>query len=305
MKKTGIMLLLCGGLLILAACGNNSAKKASLKDDVYILKGNRMGPYLYFNTQKSTWRIGPGMMYSAGIGGEYEIRGNLILARETVSKQIVLEVRIISDEILRIEKFSEEFFPPESRWVAVGDEFFCHSLTDNTTDIDSIFRTVTKADGALAVCKDTDVVVIEGSRCTSGKEVWDSFYAQVSSGNSARVLVARYYVLDREHVSEELYQQKKDQYPKLFYYLVEYDGSRFIVTVRQSSEENDDFHGSFAFLKHYVGDLPSTAVARHYDRYVLVDDPDVSWEDIMKGWYSSDSTTPRYRHLSVYDDLYD
>ena len=46
----------------------------------------------------------------------------------------------------------------------------------------TIFGTVCSADEALELSRKTDTVVFERQGCTSGNEVWDSFYQTVMSG---------------------------------------------------------------------------------------------------------------------------
>ena len=177
-------------------------------------------------------------------------------------------------------------------------------MTDNGStgqSIESLFQTVCTADEALALAKKTDAVVFEERGCTSGKEVWDAFYRAVSGNSPASVLCAHYYVLDRERVSEELYEEEKDQYPKLFFYLVEYDGKEFSVKTRDSTEEKPDQQETFRYLQHYTGDAPSTALYSSYDNYVLIDDPDATWDEIMAGMASS-QLNAGYRHCTIYND---
>lgn len=52
-----------------------------------------------------------------------------------------------------------------------------------------------------------------------------------------------------------------------------------------------------------ANEAPETALFDSYEYYVLTDDEDVTWDEIMKGLYSSDSHTPRYRHLTVCENF--
>lgn len=168
-------------------------------------------------------------------------------------------------------------------------------------DLESIFQTVCSADDALELAGKSDLPVFERQGCTSGKDAWDKFYETVSKGTPAAVLCADYYTLDSEHMSAELYEEEKDKYPKLFFSLVEYDGTVYSVKVRESSVEALDYQQSFRYLLHFSGDAPATARYSGYDNYVLVDDPSATWESIMAAMVSSQSSAA-IRHHTVYRD---
>ena len=98
------------------------------------------------------------------------------------------------------------------------------------------------------------------------------------------VLCAHYYVLDKERMSAELYAEEKDKYPKLFFYLVEYDGTEYSVSA-ESTVEALDYEETFKYLLHFTGDAPSsTALFSSYDNYVLVDDPQRRGKVSLPGW---------------------
>lgn len=167
--------------------------------------------------------------------------------------------------------------------------------------MEALFWTVRPADEALELAKRSDAVVMERQGCTSGKEVWDAFFRTVSGGSPASVLCAQDYVLDPEHMSEELYEQEKAQYSKLFFYLVEYDGAEYAVKIRGSTEEALDAQERFQYLLHFTGSAAVTALYSDDDNYVLVDDPSATWEGIMAGMVSS-QLGAGYKHCTVYRD---
>ena len=171
-------------------------------------------------------------------------------------------------------------------------------------DIRTIFGTVCSANEALDLSRKTDTVVFERQGCTSGNEVWDSFYQTVISGSPATVLCAHYYVLDKERMSAELYEEEKGQYPRLFFSLLEYDGKEYSVKVRESSVEALDYQETFQYLLHFTGDAPSaTAHYSTYDNYVLVDDPTVTMEGIWAGMVSAQHDA-EIKHYTVYRNYF-
>lgn len=132
--------------------------------------------------------------------------------------------------------------------------------------------------------------------------MWDAFCRAVDSGEAASVLCAHYYTLDREHVSEEYYEEEKEHYPQLFFCRVEYDGSSFTVTIRESTEKEPETHENYRYLRHFTGDAPAQAAYSSYDYYVLTDDDTVTWEDIFYSMVSSQSDA-LIRHCTVYQNI--
>ena len=102
-------------------------------------------------------------------------------------------------------------------------------------------------------------------------------------------------------MSSELYASEKDNYPVLFFCLIEFDGEEYSFTVRDSKGMETDRKGSFKYLLHFSGDNPPTARYDTYDAYVLVDDPTATWEGIWEGIYSSQSNAG-YAHFFVYNN---
>ena len=173
---------------------------------------------------------------------------------------------------------------PESATTTFGTSVYV-----SNPNMEELFSTVCSADEALKAAKEKGIVVVEdATTCTSGKEDMEAFYATVSEGNAASILIAKYYgPLDRGHVSNEFYRQEKDNYPVLYFYLVEFDGKQFTTKVRESASEKIETEKTFTYLKHYTGDAPKTALIAKYEYYVLVDNKDVTWEDIERGMFSS------------------
>ena len=178
------------------------------------------------------------------------------------------------------------------------------SKNEEETQMKELFDTVCTADEALERAKKENVVVFEGLKCTAGGDVWDAFYRTVSREKPASVLCAYYYTLDPAHVSAELYEKEKDQYPKLFFSLVEYNGETYRATTRDCTEKKVDYQETFRYLLHFTGQAPGQAVYSSYDNYVLVDDPSATWEGIMEGLYSSRANAG-YKHCTVYQNTLD
>ncbi len=167
---------------------------------------------------------------------------------------------------------------------------------------DSLLTAVCSADEALALARQTGAVVMEGLKCTSGRDAWDAFCAKADRGEPASVLCVRYYTLDPEGVSEELYEEEKDQYPKLFVQQLVFDGERYSVTSRASTEEEPESAETYPCLRHFTGKGPATALFTNYEYYVLTDEADVTWEEIERGMFSSQSGD-WIRHFTVFSNI--
>ena len=166
-----------------------------------------------------------------------------------------------------------------------------------------LFEKSMSASEALELSRESDVVVIENRGCTSGQDVWDRFYDKTRKGLADSVLCAHYYTLDKDHVSVELYEEEKDHYPVMYLFMLDFDGKEYSVTIRESSNPDIESEETYKYLRYFTGKAPETALFDSYEYYVLTDDDNVTWDEIMKGLYSSDSSTPRYRHLTVCENF--
>ena len=173
---------------------------------------------------------------------------------------------------------------------------------ENKKKMEELFQKNCSADEALKLAKESGAVVIEDLICTSGKNTWESFFRTVSDGNSASVLCAHYYTIDKDHMSPELYEEEKDGYPCLFFTLLEFDGNMYSVKTRQSNLDTLDREESFMYLQHFNGNAPATANYRTYDYYVLLDEKAENWEEIEAELYSSQYPSMR-KQCWIYTDL--
>ena len=149
----------------------------------------------------------------------------------------------------------------------------------------------------LKAAKESGYVIMEDGSVIGGKEKWLSFYEKVSEGEAADVRIVYIYTLDNVNCTEEYYEAEKDNYPTLFASELVYDGDGF--TTSPLHYDGSGFSASYIegydsppttwkYLMRYTGKPSSaTALFSDYDRYVLVNDNTVSWEDIEQGMYSS------------------
>ena len=174
----------------------------------------------------------------------------------------------------------------------------CHMDSKPMAPFDTI-STDLSADEMLAIVKGMNVVVSEGATCTHGNEIWDAFYRASMDGKAGSVMFAEYYTLDKDRVSEELYEAEKDLYPKIYFGELSFDGNKYSVTVRDGNETEFDIQRKYKYLMKYTGDAPKSAAYQHYEYYVLVHDDTVTWDDIWNGMISSQSGD-NIDHYSVF-----
>ncbi|MBR0434585.1 MAG: hypothetical protein IJK13_01100 [Lachnospiraceae bacterium] len=167
----------------------------------------------------------------------------------------------------------------------------CSNYTNNDIDDRAIKeeqfkRAIYEADEGLDWAKNNGMVVFESVHCTSGKDIWDSFYDSVSNGEAASVICANYYTLDAKNVNPETFEQEKDNYPKLFFTIIIYDGNEFWTRTRLSTENELDSDVRYKYILHFTGEEKNI----HYEEYVLVNDSSITREQLLQSSYSSQST---------------
>ena len=139
---------------------------------------------------------------------------------------------------------------------------------------------------SLADAKADHCVVFEDSDITSGQAAWDDFLAKTQAGEPCMVRLAFHYTLgDPSQYSPELYEEMKDEYPKIFIRDLSFDGNQYILYY---VERYTEYSFEYEHLKRFEGTPSSeTATFSSYVKYALVHDPNVTWEQIEKGLVSS------------------
>ena len=160
------------------------------------------------------------------------------------------------------------------------------------------------AEEALEWAYNNPVVVIDDGHLTSGRDIWDSFFDSVNAKKPASVLCVHNYVLHKEYMAPKLYEKEKDQYPELFFMLLVYDGEKICEKGRESKVNELDTYETYKYLLHLSGENPATALYKYSDQYVLVNDPSVTFEQLQKSMFSSQSSD-WIDHMNVYTEMYD
>ena len=154
---------------------------------------------------------------------------------------------------------------------------------------------------SLEDAKRDGYVIIEDLSVTYGEETWQSFVNSSAEKIPCNVRVVHYYTLDdASHYDSEYYESIKDDYPMMFIFEIIYNGETFSES---HYEEDRLYQSEYKYLMRYEGE-PDTqnATFTSYVRYVLVNDDNVTWDDIMHGMLSSQSAA-NIPHSQIYTDL--
>jgi len=98
------------------------------------------------------------------------------------------------------------------------------------------FQASMSAEDMFSLAKEENFVVFHSFDILSGEQLWNAFYKSVCAGTLAAVNLADYYTFDRIGVSEEYYEAHKDEYPKIFFTTLLYDGESFWVSSRPGTD---------------------------------------------------------------------
>lgn len=153
-----------------------------------------------------------------------------------------------------------------------------------------LFQKLFTVEEGLEWAKTSDVVLMDKDGCVSGKALWEAFYEASTHGKPASVLMAHYMTIEKEKMSEEYYEQVKDEYPKLSITLLEYDGVEYTMKQRDCAKEYTGTGTVYKHLKHFTGEAPTEYAKTQYDSYnfyELLDDPTLTYEEILAASLSS------------------
>jgi len=141
-------------------------------------------------------------------------------------------------------------------------------------------------DYSLEKAKADGLVVFENSDITSGQTVWDEFWKNTQDGTPCMVRLAYYYTLgDPSQYAPEYYEEEKDKYPMLFVHDLYFNGNTYTLFY---IEEKQEYSFEYKYLKKFEETPESdTAIYSESIRYILVNDNDVTWEQIFRGIISS------------------
>ncbi|MBR5177458.1 MAG: hypothetical protein IKW90_01500 [Lachnospiraceae bacterium] len=161
-------------------------------------------------------------------------------------------------------------------------------------------------EGTLEEIINDGFVVMKNGSVISGEDEWQEFVKKTEIGETAEINIAHYYTLTGR-MAKNLYELSKMDYPTAYLHRLKYDGNCFVFTPLQKidgkyeimPDNENDREQTYKYMKHYTEKAPSdTALFTTFDKYVLVNDDTVTWEDI---WNATIGITEGFWHTEVYN----
>lgn len=170
-----------------------------------------------------------------------------------------------------------------------------------TTDID-MYDITLPAEELLKKVKRGDFVVREDGDVSVGQELWHDFYEKTRAGESASIKLADYYTLEDNNVSDEYYEEHKDEYPVIYLAELSFDGKAYTFRSINGQDGTTGYSRTYPYLVRYE-DVPKNISATFVtcERYVLVHDETVTYDRLQYGLYSS-QLGDYIDHYVVYSD---
>ena len=161
-------------------------------------------------------------------------------------------------------------------------------------------------EGALDEIINDGLLVMKNGSVISGEDKWQEFVKKTEAKEPAEINIAYYYTLTGK-MAKSLYDLSKMDYPMMYLHRLKYDGESFIVSPIQKingkyeiiPDNENDREQIYKYMKHYTEKAPSdTALYNTFDKYVLVNDDSVTWDDI---WNSTIGIAEGFWHEEVYN----
>ena len=161
-------------------------------------------------------------------------------------------------------------------------------------------------EGSLDEIINDGFVVMKNGSVISGEDKWQEFVKKTEAKEPAEINIAYYFTLTGK-MAKNLYELSKMDYPRAYLHRLKYDGESFIVSPIQKidgkyevmPDDENDREQIYKYMKHYTEKAPSdTALYNTFDKYVLVNDDSVTWDDI---WNSTIGIAEGFWHEEVYN----
>lgn len=155
-------------------------------------------------------------------------------------------------------------------------------------------------DYSLEQAKKDGCITHEDGDITQGKERFEEFYDTTKSGKADKVRIADYYSPDDPSgYDPESYEALKAGYPRLYVQDLSFDGEQYTI---RWYEDGEEIVRNYSCLMKYEGPAESPdAVYKSYTRYVLTNDDEVTWDELVQGMVSS-QLGDYIEHMSVCTD---
>ena len=288
----------------------------TLRSGLYFPDGanleEELPPYIEIDTENMTWRHGLSLAMSYFNSGEITVKPvKMVVQGKDSFVQDAVWYALDNDERgirIAICPQSDSLFivvNVEGRedtpgLPAEGDVFILNDLSLHLTGrtynskeeydiyrksggdldpLDVLFSDVfCDAGDLLEICRELPVLVCgeENGR----RALWDDFCEKVTRGEEAKILIAYFY---RPEYGPDGPYSDSDAPLKAELHRIEYDGEMFLNSYRRSSEKFYTETDGYECLKDFDDDQNGGKI------WYLCDDPDLTYDEIMKSYLSSDS----------------
>lgn len=161
--------------------------------------------------------------------------------------------------------------------------------------------------------KKNGFVVTRGMEPPYARELMDEFLKKSEAGEPASVRIAKVYDLSG-NISSELEKATRQDYPSLFLTELSFDGSTYTTCPLNRIDDDyilaerkgiDSSKKTWKYLKRLT-DVPrvKSALYKSAERYVLVNDDNITWDDLINGMISSQmgDYIPFEEVITLYDE---
>lgn len=142
-------------------------------------------------------------------------------------------------------------------------------------------------DYSLEEAKSDACLVMENGSVTSGQQTFNLFLKSTEQKQNATIRIVNYYTIgDKYQYSEELFEKEKDKYPQIYITDIVYkDG----IYTTYSIDDNKLMSKTYRYMikDEFVANPEATFT--NGLNYFLVNNENVTWDDIIKGMFSSKS----------------
>ena len=150
--------------------------------------------------------------------------------------------------------------------------------------------------------KDGFVVLKNGNVCY-GEDIWDEFVKRTELGLSASVWICQCYE-NAGNSAPGLYEATKEDYPSMYLSQLYYDGTAYTISPMHKVEDEymiyekkgvDRPEETFRYMLHFVEEGNTKYVTfKSFDKYVLTNKEDVTWQQLLKSMLSGGSDYIRF-----------
>ena len=148
------------------------------------------------------------------------------------------------------------------------------------------------SDTALTDAINAGYVVMEDGAATHGQDVWKSFFEDTQKGMATSVIVAHYQTLDPERCDTAYFEAFNQDYPSLYLYHLNFDGTSYTLSFTDSGVEYIRNYEYLMKLEASGTPLVGNTEHKRIVHYALTHDIEHTWEELWGSLASSAFPAP-------------